>query len=125
MPVIASRPSYAPSSPRRCLPPTQRLRLRLRQRARRGWSVQALLDERREMLGALEALERARETVATKLEGRAIEKPAARDAIEQASHKAQATIELHAERVRHRLLLDDGILSSHGVRPWEQETISP
>ena len=92
---------------------------------RRGRSVQALLDERRKLLDALESLERARTTVATKLSGRAIEKPAAREAIEQASRKAQATIELHAERVRHRLALDDGILSSHGVRPWEQDTDAP
>jgi hypothetical protein len=97
----------------------------MRLRARRGWSVQALLDERREMLGALEALERARETVAAKLHGRAMEKPAARQALEQANRKAQATFDLHAERVRHQLLLDDGILSSHGVRPWEQDANSP
>jgi DNA-binding GntR family transcriptional regulator len=59
------------------------------------------------------------------MEERALEKPAAREAIAQASRKAQATIERHAERARHRLLLDDGILSSHGVRPWEQDANSP
>ena len=77
------------------------------------------------MLVALEALERARARVATKLQRRAMEKPAAREAIAQANRKAQATIELHAERVRHRLLLDDSILSTHGVRPWEQDRNSP
>ena len=77
------------------------------------------------MLAALEALERARATVATKLRGRAMDQPAAREAIAQANRKAQATIERHAERVRHRLLLDDGILSTHGVRPWEQDGDSP
>ena len=77
------------------------------------------------MLAALEALERARATVATKLRRRAMEKPAAREAIEQANRKAQATIELHAERVRHRLLLDDSILSTYGVRPWQQDRNSP
>lgn len=120
-----SRPSYAPSSARRCLPATQRLRLRLRHRARRGWSVQALLDERQQLLAALEALERARATVATKLRRRAMERPAAREAIAQASGKALATIDLHGERVRHRLLLDDSILSTHGVRPWEQDGDPP
>ena len=123
--MTASRPSYAPSSPRRCLPQTQRLRLRLRHRARRGWSVQAMLDERRQMLAALEALERTRATLATKLRQRAIDKPAARAAIEQANRKAHTTIELHAERVRHRLLLDDSILSARGLRPWEQDNNSP
>ena len=103
--MTPSQPSYAPSSPRRCLPTTQRLRLRLRHRARRGWSVQALLDERRKLLAALEALEHARATVATTLSQRAVEKPAAREALEQADRKAQTTIKRHAERVRHRLLL--------------------
>jgi hypothetical protein len=119
--MTAPRPSYAPSSSRRSLPTTQRLRLRLRHRARRGWSVQALLDERRRLLVALEALERTRATVATTLRRQATEKPAARKAIEQANRKAQTTIELHAERVRHRLSLDDGILSTRGLRPWEQD----
>ena len=73
------------------------------------------------MLAALEALEQAGSTVATKLRERAIEKPAAGEAMAQANRKAQATIEKHAERLRHRLLLDDGVLSSHGVRPWEQD----
>lgn len=77
------------------------------------------------MLAALEALERARATVETKLRRRATEKPAAREAIAQAGRKAQATIELHAERVRHRLLLDDDVLSTHGVRPWQQDRNSP
>ena len=77
------------------------------------------------MLAALDALERARETVATHLRRQAIEKPAARQAIAQADRKAQATIERHADRVRHRLVLNDGILSSHGVRPWEQDGTSP
>ena len=123
--MTAPRPSYAPSSTRRGLPTPQRLRLRLRHRARRGWSVQALLDERRKLLAALESLELARATVATKLRRQAMEKPAARQAIEQADRKAQTTMELHAERVRHRLLIDDGILSTHGLRPWEQEKNSP
>ena len=74
------------------------------------------------MLAALEALERARATAATKLRRRAIEKPAAREAIEQADRKMQATIERHAERVRHLLLVDDSILSTRGVRPWQQDT---
>ena len=119
--MTATRPAYAPSSPRRCLPTTQRLRLRLRHRARRGWSVQALLDERRKLLAALEALEGARATVATKLRLQATSQPAAREAMEQANRKAQTTMERHAERVRHRLTLDDGILSTHGLRPWEDE----
>jgi len=91
----------------------------LRHRARRRWSVQALLDERSDLLAALDALERARATVATTLRQRAVETPAACDVIEGKSQTAQAKIELHAERVRHRLLLDDGILNAHGVRPWE------
>lgn len=119
--MTPSRPSYAPRSPRRSLPTAQRLRLRLRHRARRGWSLQKLLDERRQLLGALEALERARAVVATKLRSQALEKPAAREAIELAGRKSQATIERHAERVRHRLLIDDGVLDASGLRPWEQD----
>jgi hypothetical protein len=41
--------------------------------------------------------------------------------MEQADRKAQRTIERHAERVRHRLLLDDGVLGARGHRPWENE----
>jgi hypothetical protein len=77
------------------------------------------------MLVALEALERTRATLATKLRPRAAQKPAARAAMEQAGRKAQTTIDLHAKRVRHRLLLDDAILSARGVRPWEQDQNSP
>ena len=73
------------------------------------------------MLAALEALEQAGAMVATKLRRQAIEKPAVREAMEQANRKAQTKIELHAERVRHRLLIDDGILSARGLRPWEQD----
>jgi hypothetical protein len=71
--MTASRPSYAPSSPRRCLPTTQRLRLRLRHRARRDWPDKKLLNERRQLLAAL----------------------------------------------------DDGILNSHGLGPWEHDNNSP
>ena len=123
--MTASRPSYAPRSPRRCLPTAQRLRLRLRHRARRGWSVQALLDERRQMLDALEALSGPGPCSRQKLQPQAMEKPAAREAMEQAHRTAQTTIERHAERVRHRLLLDDGVLSARGLRPWEQDMDSP
>ena len=77
------------------------------------------------MLAALEALERARAMVATKLRTRAMDKPAAREALEQAGRTAQTNIELHAEHVRHRLLLDDGILDARGLRPWEQDHNSP
>jgi hypothetical protein len=107
------------------LPATERLRLRVRQRVRRDWSVQALLDDRRTMLSALEGLERARATVATQLEERAAEKPAAREALERATEKAQTKFAIYAERVRHRLLLDDGLLAAHGVRPWEQDGAAP
>jgi len=48
-----------------------------------------------------------------------VEKPAARDVIEDNSQTAQAKIKLHAERVRQRLQLDDGVLNAQGVRPWE------
>jgi hypothetical protein len=71
------------------------------------------------MLAALEALERTRATLATQLRPQAMKTPAAREAMEQAHRKAQTTIERHAERVRHRLQLDDGILDAHGFRPWE------
>jgi uncharacterized membrane protein YccC len=123
--MIVSRPSYAPSSPRRCLPQTQRLRLRLRHRARRGWSVKRLLNERRQLLAALEALDQTQASVATRLRQHATQKPVAREALEQANDKAQTTIERDAERMRHRLTLDDGILDSRGLRPWEQATNSP
>ena len=123
--MTASRPSYAPTSPRRTLPTLERLRLRVRQRARRGWSIQALLDDRRRLLSALEALERAQARVATTLAQRATEKPAARKSLAQANAKVEAKFGLHTERVRHRLLLDDGLLNSHGVRPWEQDGDPP
>ena len=54
-----------------------------------------------------------------------MEKPAVRGAMEQANRKAQTTMELHADRVRHRLQLDDGILSARGLRPWEQDENLP
>ena len=71
------------------------------------------------MLAGLDGIERARAKVAAKLRHRASEKPAARGVIEEASQKVPAEFDLAAEKVRHRLLLDDGILSSRGVRPWE------
>ncbi len=115
--MAAFRPKYAPSSPLNQLSPTERLLLRVRRRTRRRWSVQKLLDEREEMLAGLE---RGRAKVAVKLKQRALEKPAARGVIEDASQKVQAKRELAAEKVRHRLLLDDAILSRRGVRPWEE-----
>jgi hypothetical protein len=117
--MSASRPSYAPNSPLDCLRPTQRLVLRVRRRARRRWSVQQLLDEREEILATLDALERSRAKVAAKLTQRAMEKPAARGVIDEASQTVQAKLERAAEGVRHRLLLSDSILSTRGVRPWE------
>ena len=77
------------------------------------------------MLAALESLEQARAAVATKLRRHAMDKPAVRDAMEQANRTSQTTIERHADRVRHRLVVDDGILSARGVRPWEQDHNSP
>jgi hypothetical protein len=123
--MTASRPSYAPTSPRRSLPATERLRLRVHQRARRDWPVQALLDDRQKILGALEALERARATVATELEKHAAQTPAVREDLERSTAKAAAKLAIYTERVRHRLLLDDGLLNAHGVRPWEQVGDSP
>lgn len=117
--MTASRPSYAPTTRRHCLPAMQRLSLRLRDRVRRRRSVEALLDERAELLAALETLEEARAKLATKMTQRAVENPAARERLEGMSQKWQVKIDWHAERIRHRLLLGDGILSGHGVRPWE------
>ena len=123
--MTASRPSYAPTSRRRTLPSSERLRLRIRQRARRNWSVQALLDDRRKILGTLEAIERARAKVARHMEEHAAEEPAEREALERATRKADAKFAMHIGRVRHRLLLDDGLLNAHGVRPWEQDGDAP
>ena len=78
-----------------------------------------MLDEREEMLAALAGLERGRAKAVTRLEQEALEKPAARSVIENASQKVQDKLERAAEGVRHRLLLSDGILSTRGVRPWE------
>ena len=117
--MTASRPSYAPTTRRDRLPAVQRLSLRLRGRVRRRRSVQALLDERAELLAALETLEEVRAKLATQTAQRAMEKPAARERMEAMSQKWQAKIDSHAERIRHRLLIGDGILSRHGVRPWE------
>ena len=94
--------------------------LRVRHRTRRHWSVQKLLDEREEMLAGLDGLERGWAKVAVKLKQRALEKPAAGGVMEEASQKVQAKFELAAEKVRHRLLLDDAMLSRRGVRPWEE-----
>ena len=63
--------------------------------------------------------------VAKKLRRQATEKPAVREAMEQANRKAQSTMKRHADRVRHRLQLDDSILSARGLRPWEQDQNSP
>ena len=81
--------------------------------------MQQLLDERAEMLTALAALERGRAKVAPKLRQRALEKPAASAVIGAASQEVQDKLERAAEGVRHRLLLSDSILSTRGVRPWE------
>ena len=93
--------------------------MRVRRRARRRWSVQKLLDEREAMLAGLAALERGRAKAVARLKQRAIEKPAARGVIENASREVQDELERAAEGVRHRLLLSDSILSTRGVRPWE------
>ena len=53
-----------------------------------------------------------------------MEKPAVREAMEQANRKAETTMKRHADRVRHRLQLDDGILNARGLRPWEQDNNS-
>jgi hypothetical protein len=94
--------------------------LRLRHRARRCWSVQALLDERRDLLAALDALERARATVATTLRQRALEKPAARDVIDDKSHRHKPRLSCTPSGCATD---DDGMLNAHGVRPWE-DTLS-
>jgi hypothetical protein len=91
----------------------------MRRRARRRWSVQQLLDERVEMLSALAAIEHGRAKVVTRLKQRAMQKPAARGVIEHASQDVHDNFERAAEGVRHRLLLSDGILSTRGVRPWD------
>ncbi len=93
--------------------------MRVRRRVRGRWSVQKLLDEREEMLAVLAGLERGRMTAVVKLKQRAMEKPAARGVIENASQEVQDELERAAEGVRHRLLLSDSILSTRGVRPWE------
>ena len=95
--MAASRPSYAPNSPLACLPPTERVLLRVRRRARRRWSVQQLLGEREEMLAALDAVERGRAKAAAKLTQRAMEKPAARGVIEEASQEVHAELKRAAE----------------------------
>jgi hypothetical protein len=123
--MTASRPSYAPTSPRRSLPASERLRLRVSQRVRRNWPVQALLDDRQKILGTLEAIERVRTRVATELEKHAAEKPAAHEALERATEKSRAKFAMCTERVRHRLLLDDGLLNARGVRPWEHDGDAP
>jgi hypothetical protein len=117
--MAAYRPSYAPNSPLDCLSPTERLSLRMRRRARRRWSVQKLLDEREEMLAGLAAIEHGQEKAVTGLSQRALEKPAARGVIENTRQDVEQKLERAAERVRHRLLLSDSILSTRGVRPWE------
>ena len=81
--------------------------------------MQKLLDEREEMLAGLAGLERGRAKATAKLRQRAREKPAARGVIEAASHEVHDELERTAESVRHRLLLNDSILSTRGVRPWE------
>ena len=71
------------------------------------------------MLAVLDALERGRAKVAAKLSQRAMEKPAARGVIEETSQKVQTKLKRAAEGVRHRLRLNDSILSTRGVKPWE------
>lgn len=121
--MAASRPSYAPNSPLDRLPPTERLLLRVRRCARRRWSVQKLLDERDEMLAGLAGLERGRAKALAKLRQRALERPAARGVIEAAGHEVQDELERAAEGMRHRLLISDSILSTRGVRPWEDAQV--
>ena len=95
--------------------------LRRRRRARRQWTVQALLDERAEMLETLTALEQARRKFTTKTRERLLDNPSALDVAEKAIGKGEAKFDQGADIVRHRLLLGDSILSSRGVRPWMDE----
>jgi glycosyltransferase involved in cell wall biosynthesis len=65
---------------------------------------------------ALDRLERGRAKVAAKLRQRAMEKPAARGVIEETSRKVQDKLERAEESVRHRLMINNRILSARGVR---------
>ena len=49
------------------------------------------------------------------------DKPSARDVVEDMIRQAQGKFDQGAEILRHRLLLDDSLLSARGVRPWENE----
>ncbi len=87
----------------------------------KGVAVQALLDERREMLETLDALVQAREKFATKARNRVVDKPSAHYPVEEMIRKAQHKFDRGAEILRHRLLLGDSVLSTRGIRPWEDE----
>ena len=71
------------------------------------------------MLAQLDAVERGRTKLTAKLRQRALEKPADREVIENAGQEVEVELERGAESVRHRLLVSDSILSTRGVRPWE------
>ena len=119
--MAAPRPPYAPASALAQLPQAERLLLRLRRRRRKGWPVQALLDERAELLEVLRATEKRRAKFVTQVRERAVQKPAAHDLVEEMVREAQRVFDRTDEGVRHRLLVCDSVLSIRGVRPWEDE----
>lgn len=73
------------------------------------------------MLATLDALEHARSKFTMKARARVADKPSARDVVEDMIRQAQGRFDQGAEILRHRLLLDDSVLSARGVRPWEHE----
>ncbi|MBA3748911.1 MAG: hypothetical protein H0W96_15675 [Solirubrobacterales bacterium] len=88
---------------------------------RRRWTVEALLDERAELLRTLDGLEHARAKFTTQATERVVGKPAARDGVEAMMRKVQRKFDQGTEIVRPRLLIGDSILSSRGVTPWKDE----
>lgn len=73
------------------------------------------------MLETLNALEETQRKVATKLRDRLADQPAPDYDVEEIIRKVDGKIDRKAEVLRHCLMVDDSVLSSRGVRPWEGE----
>lgn len=69
------------------------------------------------MLAALDALELGRTKLAAKVRQRVAEKPAARGLIEAVTKRCRPSSSW--ARRACAMLLSDSILSTRGVRPWE------
>jgi len=73
------------------------------------------------MLKTLDGFEQARAMFATGVRDRVPDDPSTSDGVDEMILKAHGKFDQGAKIVRHRLLIGDSVLSTRGVRPWEEE----